>query len=249
MAIPMRTTPMLIAGLMVLVLTGCNDGGTFLMSMNDEIKLGQNAADEFERENPVLRSGTQVNLVKSVGDRIAAQAVPPRYPYDFRVIDSDTVNAVAFLGGRIYFYRGLLDAVNNDPDMIAWVMGHEVTHVAFRHSAKRIEQQLGVDLLTQVLLGKSDAAQIAGAVSGLMFLDYGRDKELQADHQGLKYSAKAGYDPTAAIAVIRVFQSLHGQTDPSKLELLFMTHPGDNTRINQVKRLCDKYGYTGKYYP
>ncbi|NSW56034.1 MAG: M48 family metalloprotease [Armatimonadetes bacterium] len=249
MAIQMRAMLTLIAGASLLLLMGCDGDGTFLMSMDDEIKLGQDAADEFEKENPILKSGPQVTLVKSIGDRIAAVAIPPRYPYDFRVIDDKTVNALAFPGGRIYFYRGLLDAVNNDPDMIAWVMGHEVTHVAFRHSAKRIEQQLGVDVLTQVLLGKSNAAQIAGAVSGLMFLDYGRDKELQADHQGLKYSANAGYDPTAAIAVIKVFQSLHGQTDPSKLELLFMTHPGDNTRINQVKRLCDKYGYRGKYYP
>jgi beta-barrel assembly-enhancing protease len=188
-------------------------------------------------------------LVRTVGESLAAVASPPAYPYEYRLLAADTVNAVAFPGGRIYTYKGLVDKLHGDRDMLAWVLGHETAHVSLRHSAKRIENQVGVEMLTQVLLGKSDIAKVAGVVSGLAFMDYGRDKELQADAQGLTYSQKAGYDPTAAIGVIKVFQSMSGGKDPSKLELLFMSHPGDNTRIAAVQARCKKMGYKGKYYP
>jgi len=228
---------------------GCNGGGTWLLSMDDEVQLGRDAAAEFEKTNPVSHSAADTKLVKDTGAAIAAVAKPPNYPYEFRVIGTDTVNAVAFPGGRVYMYRGLLDKLKRDRDMVAWVMAHEVTHVAFRHSAKRIENQVGVQLLTQALLGGGAAGQVAGVVSELMFRDYGRDKELQADHQACVYAHKAGYDPTAGIGVVRVFQSLRDGKDPGKLELLFMTHPGDNTRINQVQAICKRNGYRGKYYP
>ena len=155
---------------------------------------------------------------------------------------------MAFPGGRIYCYRGLLERTHRDPDMIAWVLGHEVTHVSFRHSAKRIENQLGAALVTELLLGKSNATKVALAVEELMFRDYGRAKEFQADHQGLIYAHKAGYDATAAIGVIKIFQTIQGK-DPNSLELLFMTHPGNNARLNNIKALCKRYGYRGKYYP
>lgn len=232
----------------VVFTAGCKDG-SWLFSVDDEIKLGKEAAVEFERENRVSTDRTQTALVQDVGARVAASAIPPNYPYQFKVIDTDEVNAVAFPGGPVYMYRGLLDHFKGDRDMVAWVLGHEVAHIALRHAAKRIENQVGAQLATELILGKGRAADVAGLVSGLMFQDYGRDKELQADHQGLVYAAKAGYDPTAAIAVIRVFQSLGAGQDPSKLELLFMSHPGDQTRINQIRSLCAKYGYKGKYYP
>ncbi|MCE5215801.1 M48 family metalloprotease [bacterium] len=231
-----------------LTLSGCKDGGTWLFSRDDEVKLGTDAAAEFEKTNKISADAALARFVAGVGASVAAAATPPDYPYKFKVIDTTDVNAVAFPGGPVYVYRGLLEKTSMDRDMIAWVLGHEVSHIALQHAAKRIENQVGVELITQTLLGKGSAAQVAGLISGLMFQDYGRDKELQADHQGLLYAAKAGYDPTAAIGVIQVFQSLSGGKDPNKLELLFMSHPGDNTRINQIKSLCAKYGYRGKYY-
>jgi predicted Zn-dependent protease len=238
----------LVLGLAVLCTAGCKEG-SWLFSPDDEIKLGQESAAAFEKDHKVSTDRAMTKLVQGVGERIATAAIPPNYPYQFKVIDTDEVNAVAFPGGPVYMYRGLVQQLKGDPDMIAWVLGHEVSHIALHHAAKRIENQLGAQLVTELVLGKSRAADVANLVAGLMFQDYGRDKELQADHQGLLYAAKAGYDPTAAIAVIKVFQSLSGGKDPSKLELLFMTHPGDQTRLNQIRALCAKYGYRGKYYP
>ncbi len=240
---------MLVVAPLVTMVGGCKEGGTYLFSTADEIKLGQEAAAEFEVTNPISRDARITSVVSGIGAKLAQVTGGPKYPYTFRVIDSNTVNAVAFPGGRIYMYRGLYDKLGGDRDMVAWVLGHEITHVALQHSAKRIEREMGVAAIAQALLGKGSAAQVANVVSSLMFQDYGRDKELQADQYGLLYAARAGYDPTAALAVLKVFQSLGGNSDPSKLELLFMSHPGDNTRINQIKALCAQNGYRGKYYP
>lgn len=246
---PFLILPAIIALSLTLALTpGCKKrGGTWLLGTNDEIKIGQDAADQFEKDNPVSRDPALTSLIGGIGARIAPAAKPPDYPYDFRVIDSATVNALAFPGGRIYMYRGLIERLGHDQHMIAWVLGHEAAHVARRHSAKRIEAQLGIALLTDLLLGKKKVAEIAHVVSGLMILDYGRDKEFEADELGLIYAHRAGYDPTAAVRVIRVFQELHGEQDPGKLELLFMTHPGDNARMNNIRRVCEREGFTGRY--
>lgn len=245
---PLIVAACLVAAVIVFT-SGCKDSGSWLFSMDDEVELGRDAAAEFEQTNPVSRDPALNRLVKGIGADIAAVARPPSYPYEFRVIDTNTVNAVAFPGGRIYMYRGLIQKLGRDRDMIAWVLGHEVTHVSLRHAAKRIEKQVGIAAITELLLGESTARDVATVVADLMFRDYGRDKEFQADARGLVYAHNAGYDATAAIGVIKVFQSLHGGKDPDKLELLFMTHPGDNRRLNQIKRLCARYGYTGRYYP
>lgn len=239
----------IVALALILALTpGCRKrGGTWLLGMDDEIRIGQDAADEFEKDNPVSRDPALTALVSGIGARIATAAKPPDYPYDFRVIDSATINALAFPGGRIYMYRGLIERLDHDPHKIAWVLGHEAAHVARRHSAKRIEAQLGVALLTDLLLGRKRVAEIAHVVSGLMILDYGRDKEFEADELGLIYAHRAGYDPTAAIGAMRIFQELHGERDPGRLELLFMTHPGDNARLDNIKRVCEREGFTGRY--
>ncbi len=229
---------------------GCKDGGSpLLISPQNEVELGRTAADDFEKEVPLSRDAELNNKISRIGRRVAAAAETPQYPYEFKVIDNETVNAAAFPGGRIYVYRGLVDKFNGDEDMLAWVLGHEVAHVASRHSGKRIERQLGVATVAEMILGRSTAAQIAIVASELVFRDYGRDNELEADRKGLEYANKAGYDPTAAIAVINVFQSMSGGKDPDKMELLFMTHPGDTTRLDQIKDECVRHGYRGKYYP
>lgn len=248
---PVRRVTRLLIILLALAMVwlyACRDSGTYLFSMEDEVRIGREAAAEFEKQNRVSTDPALTGQVARIGAAIATAAKPPNYPYEFKVIDTAEVNAVAFPGGRIYMFRGLMEKLDHDEDMIAWVLGHEVTHVAAHHAAKRLEREIGTQVLAELLLGKSTSAKIARAVAELMFRDYGRDQELQADERGLIYAHRAGYDATAAIAVIKVFQSLGGK-DPSKLELLFMTHPGDTTRLNAIRAACKRFGYRGKYYP
>ena len=231
-------------------LAGC--GGGRLISQDQEVKLGREAGADFEKQYGGRDRDPRRNaLATQIGSRIAqvASGAPyPPYPYEYRVLANKEVNANAFPGGLIYLWRGLYGAVNYDEQELAWVVGHETTHVARQHSVRRMEKALGYDLLIQLVLGNDTGGQIAAAIANLSLQDYGRDQELEADAGGLRFAHDAGYDPTASLAVLEAFKKLQGK-DPSKLELLFATHPGNTTREDAVRATLSQEGWRGKYYP
>jgi predicted Zn-dependent protease len=230
-----------------LVLLGCQGNG-HLLSREDEIRLGRQAGQDFERQYGLDTDPQVRELVQSIGARIAQQAMPPEYPYEYRVLRRREVNANAFPGGLIYVWRGLVDQLHRDPDQLAWVMGHETAHVARRHVTRRLERSLGYELLIGFLFKKQQAAQAASLIADLVLRDYGREQEYEADRWGIKYAQAAGYDPTAAVAVLRTFQALQ-KDKPSKFELLFATHPGNDERIKAAQSYLAKQGWSGRYYP
>jgi beta-barrel assembly-enhancing protease len=231
---------------LVMAVCGCK-GGQRLLSQSDEIQLGREAGDDFEREHGRDHDARRTQLMSRIGSRIEPVCEPPDYPYDFRVMADDAVNAVAFPGGRIYLYRGLFEALAYDEAQLAWVAGHEATHVARRHATRRIEKQLGYELVIQLVFGKDSTGKIAGLAAGLVLQDYGRDNEFEADRLGVDYAQAAGYDPTAAVAVLDKFAELHGK-DPNKFEILFMSHPGNTDRRDAVKAHIKAQGWSGRYY-
>jgi len=165
----------LIAALSALALvSGCQSR---LISRSQEIQLGQDAGDDFEHKYGRDRDPNRNALVKAIGANIERAAEPPDYPYDYRILANNTTNAVAFPGGRIYIFRGMFNKLGGDRDKIAWVLGHETTHVAHQHAVRRIERQLGYEAIIALIFRKKSAARIAGAVGSLMLLDYGRDNE------------------------------------------------------------------------
>jgi len=237
-----------IAAIAALNIGGC---GEQLISRDDEVKMGREAAASFERQNGGRSNDPRlVALTATVGQRITRVATTGKlypYPYEFRVLDNRQVNANAFPGGIIYLWRGLFGALNNDEPQLAWVAGHEAAHVARRHATDRIGQQLGVSLVIQLVLGKGDTAQIANAVSGLTLQAYGRDQELEADRVGALFAKNAGYDPTVSLAVLEAFKKIQGR-EPSDLEIFFASHPGNNTREDALKAYFRKQGWSGKYF-
>ncbi len=235
----------LVLGICAAIVSGCNEPQ--LLSRGDEVKLGRQAGDEFENQNGLDRDSADTDLVRAIGARIAPVARPPDYPYDYRALASGKVNANAFPGGRIYVWKGLLKALSRNADQVAWVMSHETAHVARRHVASQIERQLGYQALISFVLKKQTAQQLAGLAGNLALLRFSRDQEAEADRYGLMYAHDAGYDPTAAVAVIKVFQKLQG-SEPSKLELMFGTHPGNNDRLNAVEAFIKQKGWKGKYW-
>jgi predicted Zn-dependent protease len=231
--------------LLAALLAGC---GGHVISRSQEIQMGRQSADQFERENGGRDRDSALNAeIQQIASRIVPAAQPPDYPYDVRVLANKQVNACAFPGGRIYVFRGLIDTFGRNRDEIAWVMGHETAHVARQHAVKLIDRQLGYEAVISLLLNKGDAPQIAGAVANLMLLGYSRTEESEADRYGLIYSHAAGYDPTASLAVLKKFQELQGR-EPSNFEIMFATHPGDNTRINDVQGYLKAQGWGGAYY-
>jgi len=229
-----------------LLMAGCG-GDTYLIGKGEEVNIGQEAAAEFEQEHRIERNSPRARMVARIGDRIAAAAQPPNYPYKFSVVAEDVNNAFALPGGPIYIYSGLIETLGGNEDQIAWVLGHEATHVSHQHAIKRIETAIGAQLLIELALGGETSQDIASVVTALALQNYSRDNEYEADRGGSTYAAAAGYDPTAGLAVLAKFRELQGR-DPSDVEILFHSHPGNTDRENAVKRYLEKNNLFGSYY-
>lgn len=159
-------------------------------------------------------AGPQAAYVESVGKKIAVQSGLSNATGDFTVtlLNSPVNNAFAIPGGYVYVTRQLTALMNNEAEL-AGVLGHEVGHVAARHSAKRQKQAtrnsiIGVlgSVLSGVLLGDSSLGRLGQQVfsqgSQLLTLQYSRSQELEADNLGIAYLQRAGYDPRAMSSVL-----------------------------------------------
>jgi predicted Zn-dependent protease len=146
--------------------------------------------------------GSQAAYVERVGKRIAVQSGLSNSERDFTVtlLDSPVNNAFAIPGGYVYVTRQLL-ALMNDEAELASVLGHEIGHVAARHSNKRnTTSTLGSILAAGVgvLTGSFELGQVAGYGAQLYTLRFSRTQEYAADDLGIRYLKAAGYDPYAA---------------------------------------------------
>ncbi len=178
--------------------------------------------------------------VNEVGQRIAKLSDRPGLPYEFVVLNNSVPNAWALPGGKIAINRGLLVELEDEAQLAA-VLSHEVVHVAGKHSVQKMQQAqllgLGVMATAVATNGKDygKAATIgAGIGVGLWSAKYGRDQELQSDSFGMKYMAKAGYDPNAAIELQETFVRLSQQKGQSNwLQGMFASHPPSQERVDR----------------
>jgi predicted Zn-dependent protease len=219
------------------------------------------------REHPNLMAefggsyaGPQAAYVTRVGQNIAVQSGLSNASGDFTVtlLNSPVNNAFAIPCGYIYVTRQLM-ALMNDEAELAGVLGHEVGHVAARHSKRRQDAArrnaiLGV--LGTVLGGAiGDNGGLLGGLGGLLqnnsmqvaqlaTLGFSRGQELEADQLGAQYLVKAGYDPAALASMLA---SLANQTtldaraagrDARSLPAWASTHPDPASRVQRAAALA-----------
>ncbi len=206
--------------------------------------MGVQAYHEILRKSKISRDPRLNDLVTRVGTRIARATGRHDYPWEVKVIEDDKqVNAFALPGGKVAVYTGILPVAKDDAGL-ATVMGHEVAHVIARHGGERVSQVL----LVQVGLAAAQAAMAnrdprtveqvtgllgAGAALGIV-LPFSRAQESEADHLGLIYMAKAGYDPRAAISFWqRMEQAALGRPNPPEF---LSTHPSYGSRIREIEQ-------------
>lgn len=216
-----------------------------MVSTSQETALGTDAYHQVLAKAKIDHDPKINAAVREVGERIARVADRPDYKWEFTVIDApDTVNAFALPGGKVAVYTGLLP-VAQDSAGLAVVLGHEVAHAIARHGAERMSQAMGAQAIGTVLsvgLGGTNP-QTANAIMQLyglgaqvgVLLPWSRTQESEADHIGLILMAKAGYDPTAALALWQRMEKLEGKGKNAQPPEFLSTHPGYGTREHDIQ--------------
>ncbi len=218
--------------------------------LSDEYLARQSKA-QFSRmkdKDSVSSDSNYREMIQRIGERIAgvAQVDLPGTEWEFVVFEKPEPNAFAMPGGKVGVNSGLIKLANENEDEIAAVIGHEIAHVAFRHSNKRMSQAMGIALggviLDTAMRKKSSSERVlAGGAYGIgtsvgMALPFSRKQEKEADHRGLYYSAMAGYDPRGAISFWKKMQNEKKRKMPEFLS----THPNPGNRIEFLQSNMDR---------
>ena len=256
-----RTRPALLltAGMLALAaLAGCalnpvtGQRELVLISTEQEIALGSDAAPEFEKEfGGKVASAALQEYIRAIGAKVAAVSDRPM-PYEYTLLASDVPNAFALPGGKIYITAGLMKNMTNERQLAA-VLGHETAHVAAKHSVKQMQKQMGAQLLMEIAAraggadtGQTAAADVAKIVSTMALLKYSRADEYQADQVGIEYAARAGYNPWGMVELLNVLLTLQ-QQEPGRFEEMFQTHPLSSKRIDETKAILTGNAAYGKW--
>ena len=232
--------------LIIFLTIGCSTTATGRRQLNfvskeQEMELGLSAFEQMKKEVPISTDAKAKSLVERVGARIAEQARGelPNAKWEFVVFESKEANAFCLPGGKVGVYTGLLPIAQNEAGL-ASVIGHEVAHASQHHGAERMSIATGVQGLSKAAGAAVDPkyAQIAAvALGGIgkvgVELPYSRLQESEADHVGLLYMARAGYDPEESVRFWERFAASHG--DQSQGISLLRTHPVDAKRIADLK--------------
>jgi len=247
-------------GLLLAGQTGCETNPytgrhqLLMTSMAQEVNLGTQAYSQVKSDPKVRLSQDprEIEPVKRVAARIIEAAkrskyaeVAQQFQWEITVIKDDKMmNAFALPGGKIAVYTGIFPVAKTEAGLAA-VMGHEVVHALARHGPERMSQGQLTHAALQVagaaigvsggnpLLGQAAMAALgAGAQVGVL-LPFSRSHESEADYIGILLAAEAGYDPRESVHLWERMEQLSSGSDPSEF---LSTHPGHETRIEQLKK-------------
>jgi len=215
-------------------------GGLNLYSLEKEIALGKQFAQEIERSAKLLDDPVVVEYVNRVGQNLVRNS-DARVPFTIKVIDSDEINAFALPGGFFYVNSGLVTRADEEAEL-AGVMAHEIAHVTARHATKNATKaELTQLAMIPAIIFLPGGWAGYGIYQGLnfiiplQFLRFSRNAEREADYLGLQYMYKAGYDPNAYVSFFEKIQA-EERRRPGSIPKVFSTHPPTPERIQNTQK-------------
>jgi beta-barrel assembly-enhancing protease len=211
--------------------------GVNFYSLEKEIALGKQLAQEVERQAKIIDDPIIAEYVNRVGQNLVRNS-DAKVPFTIKVLDSEEVNAFALPGGFFFVNSGLILKAESESEL-AGVMAHEIAHVAARHGTKQATRGEIINLASIPLIfmgGWTGYAirQGAGLAIPLGFLNFSRAFEKEADYLGLQYLYKTGYDPTAFVDFFEKIQSME-KKKPGTVSKVFSTHPMTDDRIKSAQ--------------
>lgn len=235
--------------IITLSLAGCAGVGAFnpatgqkefiMISTASEVNMGRNVHNQIIQKYKFSDDEEKVKRIRGIGRRLAQVSDRRDYEYNFYLLEKDIINAFTAPGGNIYLFEGLYVKLESD-DEIAAVLAHEMGHCAAKHVVKRIQANLGYNIIGSLLFAhmkvknkeKKRIAYAANSIMSLVMLGYSREDEYIADRLGIKYMHLAGYDPKGTLKVLNILkEDSKGPQGP----IILRSHPYLDERIMQAR--------------
>jgi predicted Zn-dependent protease len=212
--------------------------GVNFYSVEKEIALGKQMAQEVERQARIIEDPVVAEFVNRIGQNLIRNS-DAKVPFTIKLLDSEDVNAFALPGGFFFVNSGLILKADSESEL-AGVMAHEIAHVTARHGTKQATRAEIINLASIPLIfvggwtGYAIRQGIELAIP-LGFLQFAQAAEREADYLGLQYLYKTGYDPISFLDFFERVQSMEKKKSGT-LNRVFSTHPMTNSRIKAAQK-------------
>ncbi len=206
----------------------------YFIPVSIEKQVGQYVIDEVFPSRIVCKTDAGEQAL----EKLVSRLVPPdsEYVFQVEVVDSGLVNAIAFPGGNILIFRGLLEK-SPSSDAVAGVLAHEMQHVFQRHGTENLLNQVALSGLFKLLTVEANAIAetLFAGVRTLSLLKYTRELETEADALALQLLYQAGVDPVEMLAMFQVLKN-HSSSLPESIS----THPDMSSRMEKLEIIIDQ---------
>jgi predicted Zn-dependent protease len=215
----------------------------------EEKQLGQKVSDQLRARFGVMQDEKVAKYVTLVGTVVAQASSRPNLDWKFIVLDSDGVNAYAAPGGFVHITRGLLGLMKNEAEL-AGVLGHEVTHVADKHTIHAIQKgkqfEVGTDVAGSKMSSRNDfLTSISVKFYQKLFAgEWSRDDEEDSDKVGIRDANKAGYAPIGLATALQKIADRNANT--VERNGMFASHPIIKDRIASIEKQIASEKLTAK---
>ena len=211
-----------------------------LMTEEQELAMGKEADPQIVAQYGLYQDAGLQSFITQKGKEMVAVSHRPNIAYEFRIVDSDVLNAFA-IPGYVYFTRGIMAHFNNEAEF-AGVLGHEIGHITARHSVsqqtKSTLSQIGLIGAMVVNPQLAQFGEVASQGLGLFLLKFGRDAERQSDELGVEYSTKIGYDAAEMAGFFNTLERMSKASGAEELPNFLSTHPNPGERNATVAKLA-----------
>jgi beta-barrel assembly-enhancing protease len=212
--------------------------GPNFYSLEKEIALGKQLAQEVERQAKIIDDPIVAEYVNRVGQNIVRNS-DAKVPFTIKVVEDESVNAFALPGGFFFVNTGLILKADNEAEL-AGVMAHEIAHVAARHGTRQatkaeLANYMSIPLIFMGGWAGYGIRQAAGFLVPMSLLKFSRAYESDADMLGLQYMYKTGYDPASFVDFFEKIQALEKKKHGAVAEL-FSSHPMTDDRIQAAQK-------------
>jgi predicted Zn-dependent protease len=216
---------------------GCTRGMGNWYTVEGQVARGRVYAQQIEAQVKLINDPVITEYVNRVGQNLVRNS-DAQVPFTIKVIDSDTINAMALPGGFFYVNSGLILAADEEAEL-AGVMAHEIAHVAACHYGREMTRAnlLQMASIPLIFIGGGigyAGYEASGLAIPLTFLKFSRTFEAEADYLGVEYMYRSGYDPSAFVSFFEKIQAME-KKKPGSLAKAFDTHPQTPDRIEKTQ--------------